>query len=166
MRTGKHLTVQEPPVPVVYYPLPQAFVRQMTLIARTAGAADPYVDDIRRAIAETDRAVAGFRASTLSSRIDEALTTDRLAASLISLCGVLALLLATVGVYGVVAFGVALRTREFGVRIALGARPVQILSLVLREGTWVTGVGIALGIAAAWAAAAAGKEIPWVPPLR
>jgi ABC-type antimicrobial peptide transport system permease subunit len=90
--------------------------------------------------------------TTLASRIDEALTTDRLAASLISLCGVLALLLATVGVYGVVAFAVARRAREFGVRVALGARPTQILSLVLREGARVTGAGIAFGIIAAFAA--------------
>jgi predicted permease len=152
VRTGKHLTVQEQPVPVVYYPHGQAFVRQMTLIARTSGRADPYVADVRRAIAETDRAVASFRASTLASRINEALTTDRLAASIISFCGVLALLLATVGVYGVVAFAVARRTREFGVRIALGARPAQILSLVLREGAGVTGIGIVIGIAAAFAA--------------
>jgi putative ABC transport system permease protein len=151
-RTGKHLTVQEQPVPVVYYPQPQAFELQSTLIARTAGRAEAHVAEVRRAIAETDRSVASFRATTLESRINEALTTDRLAASLISVCGVLALLLATVGVYGVVAFAVARRTREFGVRVALGARPAQILTLVLREGARVTGLGVLLGLAAALAA--------------
>jgi predicted permease len=152
VQTVKHLTVQEQPVPVVYYPYAQAYVGQMTLIARTGGRAEAYVGEVRRAAVETDRAVAAFRVTTLASRIDEALTTDRLAASLISLCGVLALLLATVGVYGVVAFAVARRAREFGVRVALGARPTQILSLVLREGARVTGAGIAFGIIAAFAA--------------
>lgn len=152
VQTVKHLTVQEQPVPVVYYAHTQAYLGQMTLIARTAGRAEGYVADVRRAAVETDRAVAAFRVTTLASRIDEALTTDRLAASLISLCGVLALLLATVGVYGVVAYAVARRAREFGVRVALGARPTQILSLVLGEGARVTGAGIVLGIVAAFAA--------------
>ena len=124
----------------------------MTLVARTGGRAGMFVENVRRACAEVDRAVAAFRATTMEARIAEALTTDRLAAGLIAACGVLALLLAMVGVYGVVAFAVARRTREFGVRIALGARPGQILALVVREGARVTGVGVALGVAAAFAA--------------
>jgi predicted permease len=152
VRTPRHLTVQEQPVPVVYYPLAQQYNRQMTLVARTDGRAGMFVENVRRACAEVDRAVAAFRATTMEARIAEALTTDRLAAGLIAACGVLALLLAMVGVYGVVAFAVARRTREFGVRIALGARPGQILALVVREGARVTGIGVALGVAAAFAA--------------
>jgi predicted permease len=151
-RTGKHLTVQEDPVPVVYYPQTQTYIRQMTLVARTAGSADGSVAEVRRASADVDRGVAVFRASTLASRLSEALTTDRVAASLISVCGVLALVLAMVGVYGVVAFAVARRAREFGVRVALGAKPAQILALVLRESARVTGLGVILGVAAALAA--------------
>jgi putative ABC transport system permease protein len=152
-RTHKHLSVQEQPVPVVYYPQEQAYVRQLTLIARTSGQAGAMVEDVRRVAADVDRSVAAYRARSLESRIGEALATDRLAAAMIGVCGVLALMLATVGVYGVVAFAVARRAREFGVRVALGARPSQILALVLREGARVTGVGVVLGIGAAFAAA-------------
>ena len=152
-RTHRHLSVQEQPVPVVYYPQEQVYARQLTLIARTSGQAGAMVEDVRRIVADVDRSVAAYRARSLESRIGEALATDRLAAAMIGVCGVLALMLATVGVYGVVAFAVARRAREFGVRVALGARPAQILALVLREGARVTGVGVVLGIGAAFAAA-------------
>lgn len=151
VRASKHLTVKEAPVPVVYYPQTQAYARQLTLIARTDGPAAPLVNVVRRVVAEVDRDVATFRAGTLESRIDEALTTERLTAALISICGMLALLLAAIGVYGVVAFAVARRRREFGVRVALWARPQQILTLVVREGARLTGAGVLVGIAAAFA---------------
>ena len=139
-------------MPVVYYPQEQVYVRQLTLIARTSGQAGAMVEDVRRVAADVDRSVAAYRARSLESRIGEALATDRLAAAMIGVCGVLALMLATVGVYGVVAFAVARRAREFGVRVALGARPTQILSLVLGEGARVTAAGIVVGIVAAFAA--------------
>jgi predicted permease len=149
VRTSKHLTVREEPVPLVYYPQAQEYSRQATLIARATGGAGSLVDTVRRAAAETDRAVAVYRAGTLDARIAEALSSDRLAATLIAVCGALALLLAMVGVYGVVAFAIARRGREFGVRVALGARPVQILALVVGEGARVTALGLGFGLAAA-----------------
>jgi ABC-type lipoprotein release transport system permease subunit len=150
--TTKNLTVQEAPLPLVYYPLAQQYAARLTLIARTDNRAVALVEPVRRAAAETDRGVAIDGATTLEARIAEALTIERLAAALIACCGVLALLLALVGVYGVVAFAVARRAREFGVRLALGARPAQILALVLRQASRLTILGIAAGVAAGVAA--------------
>jgi predicted permease len=150
--TTKNLTVQEAPLPLVYYPLAQQYAARLTLIARTDNRAVALVEPVRRAAAETDRGVAIDGATTLEARIAEALTIERLAAALIACCGVLALLLALVGVYGVVAFAVARRAREFGVRLALGARPAQILALVLRQASRLTILGIAAGVAAGFAA--------------
>src|SRR4029453_11066367 len=79
-------------------------------------------------------------------------------ASLVTVCGGMALLLATIGVYGVVAYSVVRRSREIGIRIALGARPRDVIRLILEEGLGVTGVGLGLGlIAAALAARALGS---------
>ena len=86
-----------------------------------------------------------------------ALIAERLTASLVAVCGAVALLLAVVGLYGAVAYLVATRTREIGVRIALGATPDRVLLLVIGHGLWIAGAGIAAGLAAA----AAG--VRWVP---
>jgi ABC-type antimicrobial peptide transport system permease subunit len=76
-----------------------------------------------------------------------------LTATLVAVCGGLALLLASIGVYGVIAHGVVRRSREIGIRVALGARPLDIVRLILAEGLGVTGVGVGLGLIAAAAAA-------------
>jgi ABC-type antimicrobial peptide transport system permease subunit len=86
---------------------------------------------------------------TLDKYMSEALTVERLATALVGSCGAMALVLAMVGVYGVMAFAVALRAREIGVRLALGARPLQIVRLVFKEGFRVIVVGVAIGLAAA-----------------
>ena len=121
----------------------------MVIVARTAGNPAGMADSVRRAIMETDREAAVFRTVTLDSHLAEALATNRLTVALVGTCGVMALLLAMVGVYGIVAYAVARRTREIGVRVALGASPGQIFRLILSEGGRVVAVGVALGAAAA-----------------
>jgi ABC-type antimicrobial peptide transport system permease subunit len=102
-----------------------------------------------------------YRAMTLKSHFDEATATDRLTASLVAVCGGMALMLSTLGVYGVVAYALARRTREIGIRIALGARPPDVVRLILREGLIVTGAGTALGlVGAAVAARGLGSLLP------
>ena len=140
------LTVQSPPTPLVYYPVSQSYLPRMTLVARTAGDPLSLLEPIRRELLNVNRGVPVFRAITLSSHMSEAVADSRLTATLVATCGGMALLLATIGVYGVIAFAVARRTREIGVRLALGARPWHIVQLVLSEGLTVTCAGIACGL--------------------
>ncbi|HET7218487.1 MAG TPA: ABC transporter permease [Vicinamibacterales bacterium] len=162
VQSHKYLTVQEPPVATVYYPLAQEHRPSMTLAARTDGEATALVDPIRRAIAALNPNVPVYRAMTLRAQMDESIAADRLTASLVSVCGGMALLLATLGVYGVIAYAVVRRSREIGIRVALGARPRDVVRLIVREGLSVTGVGMGLGLVAA---AAAARGLAYLTPL-
>ncbi len=153
VQSHKYLTVQEPGVPTVYYPLEQAHLPRMTLVARVDGSPIGMVDPVRRAMTAVDPKIPIYRAMPLSSHFDESVASDRLTTSLVALCGALALLLATLGVYGVIAYAVVRRSREIGIRVALGARSPDIVRLVVAEGLAVTGIGVSLGLAAAAVAA-------------
>ena len=153
VQSHKYVTAQEPPVATVYYPLPQEHRPSMTLVARVAGNPRAMVDAVRRAVAAVDAKVPVYRAMTLGAHLDEAIAADRLTASLVTVCGGMALLLAMLGVYGVIAYAVVRRAREIGIRVALGARPRDVIGLILREGLSVTLIGMALGLVAAVAAA-------------
>jgi predicted permease len=153
VQSHKYLTVQEPAVPTVFYPLAQEHRLRMTLVARVDGAPSGMIDPIRRVMKAVDSKIPVDRTMPLSSHFDESVASDRLTASLVALCGGMALLLATLGVYGVIAYAVVRRSREIGIRVALGARPPDVLRLVLAEGLGVTGVGVSLGLAAAAATA-------------
>ena len=119
------------------------------------------VEPIARAIAAVNRRVPVYRAMLLSAHLDESIAADRLTTSLVALCGGMALLLATLGVYGVIAYAVVRRSREIGIRVALGARPPDVVRLILGEGLRVIGVGVALGlVAAALTARALGSLMP------
>ena len=158
VKTGRNLTFQDPPVPVVYYPLGQSYQPRMTLVARTRGDAIKFVDQIRRELVIVNRNAAVFRSVTLGAHVSEAIADGKLTAALVGACGGMALLLATIGVYGVIAYSVASRMREIGVRVALGARPHHVIHLVLREGLGVTSVGIIFGLLAAMVATPALKS--------
>jgi predicted lysophospholipase L1 biosynthesis ABC-type transport system permease subunit len=147
--------VQEPPVPLVYYPLGQSYRSTVALVARTAGDARPLIETVRGAMVAVDRRVPVFRTITLTSHLDEVVAGERLTAALLTVCGGMALLLATIGVYGVIAYAVIRRRREIGVRVALGARPRHVVRLVLGEGLGITAAGLAIGIGAAYLAARA-----------
>lgn len=152
VRASRRLSLQEPPKPVVFYPLEQQPVRRVILVARTAGDPARLIEAVRRTIVEGDRDVAVFRTVTLEAQLAEALAANRLTVALVGACGLMALLLAVVGVYAVVAYSVARRTREIGVRVALGARPGQIFRLVIGKGGRIVALGITGGALAALAA--------------
>ncbi len=161
VQSHKYLTIQEPPVATVYYPLEQDYRARMTLAARVDGPARGMVEPIVRAMSAVNPRIPVYRSMLLSAHLDESVAADRLTTSLVALCGGMALLLATIGVYGVIAYAVVRRSREIGIRVALGARPPDVVRLILGEGVRVIGGGVALGlVAAALTARALGSLMP------
>jgi predicted permease len=146
VRTTVGITVQSKTTPMVYYPLSQSYLPRMTLVARTGAEPSGLIEPVRRELLSVNRNVPVFRTITLASHLAEAAADSRLTATLVATCAGMALLLATIGVYGVIAYAVARRTREIGVRLALGARPWHIVHLVMSEGLTVMFVGIACGL--------------------
>ena len=149
VRSGKWLTVAEDAPPIVYYPLAQMYSPRMSMIVRAGAAPDRLAAAVRHEIRASAADVPVYRIVTLSAHVEEALAAERLSASLVSACGVLAAALAIVGLYGAVAYLVARRTREIGVRVALGAQPRHVMLLVVRHGLGIALGGIAIGLAAA-----------------
>ena len=150
--TGKYRTVHET-VPTVFFPFSQAPQSAMSLVARTTGDPMQVAAATRAAVLSQTPDAAVYRVRSLDAHVAEALGGERLTASLVATCGGLALVLALIGVYGVVSYAVGSRIREIGLRVALGAAPSAIVRLVLREGLRVLVTGLVLGLAAAAASA-------------
>jgi len=142
--------LQDLPDPVVFYQLGRDIPRRTFLVVRTPGDPAPYTETIRRRATAVDRSVAIFRTMTLEDHLAEAVAANRLTVALVTFCGLMAFVLAAVGVYGIVAYAVERRTREIGIRVALGARPGQVLALLAREGGRVILAGVVIGLVAAW----------------
>jgi ABC-type antimicrobial peptide transport system permease subunit len=149
---AKYRSLREEPLPTVYVPLSQDTVPggYMTFELRAAGPAAALVPGVKTAIAEMDPAIS-LEFVTLSEQVAESLTRERLLATLSSFFGGLALLLATIGLYGIMSYNVARRRNEIGIRIALGAARPRVLRMVLGEVGWMVGVGVVVGIGAALA---------------
>ncbi|HYL75906.1 MAG TPA: ABC transporter permease [Bryobacteraceae bacterium] len=123
----------------------------MTVLVRTMRSPDDIAQDIRTAVSQTDPEQAVFDAATMESVVGNTVATRRFTLFITLSFAAAALLLAGIGLYGVVAYGVAEKTREFGVRVALGAKRWDVLRLVLVEGTQLVVVGLAAGLIAALA---------------
>jgi predicted permease len=135
--------------PCFYVPLAQDYRKQMSLVVRTYGDPPALLPLVRRRIEELDKDFANLEVLTLKSHRDAGLSQERLTAGLLSALGLLALALAAIGVYGVISFSAAQRTREIGLRMAMGARPADVLALVLRSGMWLAIIGVVVGLGAA-----------------
>jgi predicted permease len=137
-----------PPRPHLYVSLPQVGGNRLSLAVRVNGSA-AVIANVRRAIAEVEPSIPLDEVRSLSSVIDETFATRRLTKILLSGFAFAGLLLAAVGVYGVMSLNVAHRAREFGIRLAVGAEPLALVRLVLVEGAMLAGLGVVLGIAGA-----------------
>jgi predicted permease len=153
VRDARTTDVTEAPVPMAFSPLRDSEAR--VLQARVTVDPDTVLRDIQRALGQTEPGLAIERARTIDAQLGRNLTRHRLVTYLAAGFGVLALFLASVGLYGVMAYGVARRTPEIGVRVALGAHPAAVVAMVLRDGMRVAIVGIILGIVASVGAARA-----------
>ncbi|HEY1341324.1 MAG TPA: ABC transporter permease [Bryobacteraceae bacterium] len=137
-------------MPEVYVPAAQMPVGFMTVLVRTTTGAGPMAASMAAAVREVDRGQAVSKVTPVSDAVVASLARRRFATLLLGLFSAVALALAAVGVSGVMACAVAQRTRELGIRMALGARRSHVLALVFGQALRLAGIGVAIGIAAAW----------------
>ncbi len=151
-RDGKYQTMGEDPPPFVYFPLEQDYRPTLTLVARTQGDAGAAVRAVRASLLASDPDLPIFGAQTLGEHLALTLLPQRVAAIVLGSFGGVALLLATMGVYGIVAFSVSQRVREIGVRVALGAAGGDVIRLMVINGIRPVAIGVGVGFLAALAA--------------
>jgi putative ABC transport system permease protein len=149
VRDGKFRGYRETVHPCFYAPLAQAEAEGLNLEVRASGHANALAAAVRHEIRALDRDLQIPEAQTLRAFRDAGLGQERLSAALISGMGILAAVIATIGLYGVLAFTVVQCTREIGVRVALGAAPGQVLRNVMAEAMALIAAGLAIGFAAA-----------------
>jgi predicted permease len=145
----KYERLQSEDAPTAYIPLKNG---EVTFVLRSAGAPNALIPAVRHIVGEVDENLPIFGVRTQSQTIDRLLFNERLVARLSSLFGLLALVLTCVGLYGLLSYEVARRTREIGIRSALGAQQRDVLSLVVVQGLSIVFFGVVVGVVTAFAA--------------
>ena len=141
-------TLSEPPTPFLQIPRAQRTGPYSAIVARTRGDAGALLRDMRRELLAIDPNLVFVENQTMEMQVDATLFPMRASAWLVSGVGLVAMALAAIGLYGVIAYSVARRTREIGIRVALGARPGAVVGLVMRQGLVVAAAGLIAGCAA------------------
>ena len=153
-KDSKQRNIDEPPSRVVYFPflqadLPPSSMSHMTMEVRTASEPAAMTNAIRQELLAVEKNLPIYGVKTLTQQVEESLTEQRMFTWLVSLFGLLALLLASVGLYGVIAYSTVRRTGEIGIRVALGADRRDVLTMVLSEALRLTAIGVVIGLALA-----------------
>lgn len=143
------LTESEP-VGMYYFPFAQNVIRGMTIAVRTAGDPTSVAGSIREQVRAIDPELPFFSVRPMSTLVDESLVARKTPMLLATLFGGVALFLAAIGIYGVLAYQVAQRRKEIGIRLALGSDSGRIFGLIVTEGLWLLGLGVAVGLAGAF----------------
>ncbi len=152
VQDAKNNSLTESVQPFFYLPLRQGMASEMTFVVRVKGDPRALAPQVRRTVQALDRSVPMLQLTTIDEYMHLALFTERITAALVSVLGIIGLLLAMTGLYAVVSYLVARRTREIGIRMALGARQSDVVAQVVRQGGVFAVVGLAVGVGGSLAA--------------
>jgi predicted permease len=153
---ARQLGLAEQPTPEIYVPLLQdplstSYQRAMTLVARSNSDAGAIAGPLRAALASVDKSLPVYELKPMTELLRDSLARRRFNLILLTIFSCVALLLAAVGIYGVISYGVTQRTHEMGIRMALGAKPRDVLKLVVRQAMVLALAGVGIGLLASWA---------------
>ncbi len=150
-KTGTYLYWSEPPQPFFWLPFTQGYDPQVTLHVRTAGDPAAMAGAIRDAVRTIDPDMPVFGVRSMAAFYDaRAMLGPRITMQIVTVMGLMGLLLAVIGLYGVVAYAVSRRTREIGIRMAIGANPRDVLRMILNQGLVFTAIGVGVGLSIAF----------------
>ncbi len=147
--TGKYKRLGEDPTAFMYFTQAQQWSSSMSIAIRTKGKPSAFVPTLRRMMTELDPNLPVSNIRTMEKHLGFTLLPARIAGTALGVFGVLGLLLASVGMYGVMAYSVSQRTREIGIRMAIGASAANVVSLIMRQGLTLVFIGTAIGLVGA-----------------
>jgi predicted permease len=162
-------TIGEETTPYIHHAVSQRPSTSESIVGRTHGDAGSLLNAMRRELSALEPNIVLLENQTMDTQVAATLLPAKMGALSVSAVGVVAMLLASIGLYGVIAYSVARRTREIGIRMALGARPSAVIGLVMRQGLALAAVGVSMGallaLGAAKAVAGALYGVSFVDPL-
>jgi predicted permease len=161
VRDTLHDNLRDPASRFIYLPVPQAVepIRRIGLAARCAGDAARFSEQVRRQMESAHPALLVASASTMEKQIEQTLLRERLVATLSTAFGTVALVLASIGLYGILAYAVTRKTNEIGIRMALGATRSGVVWMIVREGFALAGGGILIGVPVVFAIGQVAKAL-------